>query len=226
MADLNKELAKMYLEQRGFLAAMDVPFGDEGVESGGYDVIGVQIVRGMVSQAVVGVVRGWWHAGSYLTPGLIKSHLQTDRRFLSEAFSSERTQYVREKFGLGIAPIRNVLFFSQQSPGKSEEAERILNSMNVEVVYLEDVVLEVLPKVGKIPLGEGDMASILSMLRFSRLFREMRKAVLEAQRLRTGEASEAGAAEARKPDKRKAPEPQLDFMSILKETAKEDGDEE
>lgn len=225
MSDLNNELAKIHLEQRGYLSAMDVSLEEGGLDAPVFDVLGVKILRGMVSEAVVGQVRGWWHAGSYLTPGLIRSHLQTDRRFLSEAFSSDRIQAVRGRFGLGIAPIRKLLFFSQRSPGKSEDAEKILTSLDIGVVYLEDIILEMLPKVGKIPMGDSLPAQLLSMIRYSRLFREMRQALLEAQRCRD-DAQQAQSDRPSRSDKLRAPEPQLDFISALTETREDDDLEE
>lgn len=226
MAELNKELAKIYLEQRGYLAALDVPHEEGGPDAAVFDVVGVEILRGTVSQAVVGVVRGWWHAGSYLTPGLIRSHLQTDRKLLSESFAPERIQYVRDRFGLGIAPIRNVLFFSQRSPGKSKDAERILASSQIEVVYLEDIIIDLLPRVGKIPLGEGMPAQMLSIIRYSRLFREMQKALQDAERIRTQSDGETAEKKTGSRSVPKEPEPQLDFIRMLATVRADDDGEE
>jgi hypothetical protein len=192
-----------------------------GVEAPGFDVLGVEIVRGMVSQAIAGTVVGWWHSGSYLTPGLIRAHLESDRRFLSESFSAERIQYIRNRFGLGPVPVRNVLFYSQRSPGKSDEAERMLGTMNIEVVYLEDIILDALPKVGSMALGNGALAQVLTMVRYSRLFREMRRALAEAKECRIDEEDEAGPA---KPPKQRRPDPQLDFMQDLKTEGKDHGE--
>ncbi len=221
MSELDKELAKIYLEQQGFLTALDVPMEEEGVEAPGFDVLGVEIVRGMVSQAVAGTVVGWWHSGSYLTPGLIRAHLESDRRFLSESFSPDRIQYIRNRFGLGPVPVRNVLFYSQRSPGKSTEAERMLGTMNIEVVYLEDIILDALPKVGSMALGEGTLAQVLTMVRYSRLFREMRRALAEAEQCKVEEEDQTKPAP---PPKPKRQDPQLDFMQVLKTEGMNDGE--
>lgn len=220
MAELNKELAKLFLEQKGFLVALDVTHEDMGYEAPGFDVLGVEIEKGMVSQAIVGVVRGWWHSGSYLTPGLIRAHLESDRHLLSESFSFERIQYIRNRYGLGVVPIHNVLFYSQRSPGKSKETERILSTMNIEVVYLEDVIIEMLPKVGKLAIGDPALAQLLSMVRYSRLFREMRKAIKNAERCE-GEPEEKN----EHPVQLKPPDPQLDFISRLSKNRQENGKE-
>lgn len=227
MSDLNKELAKIYLEQRGFLTALDLQMDQEGYDAPGFDLLGVEITKGQVSQAVVGVVRGWWHAGSYLTPGLIRYHLETERQFLSESFSPEKIQYVRDKFGLGLAPIRNVLFYSQRSPKKSEEVEKILSAKSIEIVYLEDIIVEVLPKVGKVSLGDGIASQLLPMVRFSRLFREMREALRVAKKCMIDEAGdEDGKGQGTPaPKQPKPPDKQLDFMTAISSRGgREDGD--
>ncbi len=221
MSELDKELAKIYLRQRGFLTSMDVPIEEDGVEGPGFDVLGVEIVRGMVAQAVVGTVVGWWHSGSYLTPGQIRAHLESDRRFLSESFSAERIQSVREGYGLGLVPIRNVLFYSQRSPGKSDEAERMLATMSIEVVYLEDIILDALPKVGNMSLGDGSLAQLLTMVRYSRLFRQMRRALSEAEQCKMEEENPSSS---KPPPKPKRPDPQLDFMQVLKTQGKENAE--
>ena len=76
MSELNKELAKLHLERRGFLVAMDVTFEAGGADAAGFDLVGVRLDNRNVSETLVGVVRGWWHSGSYLAPGLIRSHLE------------------------------------------------------------------------------------------------------------------------------------------------------
>lgn len=221
MAELNKELAKLFLEQKGILVALDVPHQDHGYDAPGFDVLGVEIEKGMVSQAIVGVVRGWWHSGSYLTPGLIRAHLESDRHLLSEYFSSERINYIRDRYGLGMVPIRNLLFYSQRSPGKSKETERILSAMQIEVVYLEDVIIDALPKIGKMALGDPALTQLLSMIRYSRLFREMRKAIKDA-----GRCDPEPAEQKETQDRQKPPDPQLDFIGRLKVNRQEDGKEE
>jgi hypothetical protein len=222
MADLNKELAKSNLERQGYLVTLDVPYEEGGFEASGFDLIGARICDGQVVEAAVGVVRGWWHAGSYLTPGLIRSHLQTSRNLLSEAFAAKRDAFVREKFGLGQAPIRHILFFSQKSPRKSEEAERILNSMGIEVVYLEEIVIETLPLVGKQPLGDGDVFQVISMVRYSRLFRQMRAAMVEAGRLRKLVSKLPPREKKDRPEKPAVADPQLDFLTARLEETEDD----
>lgn len=224
MTELSGALAKIYLEKRGVLVSLDLPYEEGGIEAPGFDLVGIELVQGMLVQAVAGVVRGWWHAGSYLTPGLIRSHLQTERRFLSEAFSSERMRYLRKTFGLGNVPIRNILFFSQKSPGKSEEAEKILASMSIEVVYLEDVILELLPLVGNENLGGGTLPQFLSMIRYSRMFREFRSAVRDLEKCRDVDDKNIQKPEAR--SKQKQQEQQLTFLGSLIELKEDDdGDE-
>jgi hypothetical protein len=60
----DRQLAKWHLEQQGYLAAIDVHLADLG----SVDVFGVKTSVGTDGAAVFGVVRGWWHAGAYLTP--------------------------------------------------------------------------------------------------------------------------------------------------------------
>ncbi len=227
MADLNKELAKIHLEQKGFLTSVDVQIEEDGFESPGFDLLGVEINNGQVTKAVIGLVRGWWHAGSYLTPGVIRAHLETERKFLSDYFSFKRVQYIRDKFGFGAAPVYCVLFFSQRSPKKAEESERILNSMGVDVVYLEDIIIDVLPKIGNVALGDGVASQLLPMIRFSRLFRELRKAVKIAKRHEDDSKKKKNVLE--KPDRRKKPikeKDQLDFLNAFLRAKEYDDSEE
>lgn len=227
MSDLNKELAKIHLEQKGFLTSIDVQMEEEGFDAPGFDILGVDIKNGAVSKTVVGLVRGWWHAGSYLTPGLIRAHLETDRGFLSEYFSEERLKYIRQKFGLGTAPIYCILFYSQRSPKKSDEAQRILNSMGIDVVYIEDIIVDVLPQVGNIALGDGIASQLLPMVRFSRLFREMRKAAKVARQCRDEQETRHKVGEKKKETKKvKAEKAQLDFMKAFLATEEDDGYQE
>jgi hypothetical protein len=221
LAEMNKELAKLYLEQRGLLTSLDVQMEEEGPDAPGFDVVGVEILNGAVVRAVMGVVHGWWNAGFYLTPSLIHSHLETDRRLLSEAFSDERVGYIRSKFGLGNVPIEKLLFYSQKSPSRSDQAEKMLKLMSIDVVYLENIIVETLPKVGNTALGEGVVSQLLPVIRFSRVFRDMHQELQKAQKGDLPqEPEESKFARALRIKTQK----QMDFMKMFTSTGIEDAD--
>ena len=70
------------------------------------------------------------------------------------------------------------------------------------------------------------MAQVLSMIRHSRLFRELQKAVRDARKLKECE-SENEPEPREKTPKAKRSDPQLDFLTALAETVEDEhGDEE
>lgn len=149
MADIHKRLAKHYLEDQGFVVAYDVAYLAESESASvpePLDILAVKIESGKVAETVVGLVRGWWHAGANLTPSLIRLHLETDRKLLSGALADNRIAEVLARFGLQTSPVRKILFFSRRSPQKAEEAEALLGKMGFSVVYLEDVIIQILPR--------------------------------------------------------------------------------
>jgi hypothetical protein len=164
----DRQLAKWHLEQQGCLAAIDVHLGDLG----SIDVLGVKIGKAGGETATFGVVRGWWHAGAALTPSLLRSHLQTDRKLLDRAFAPERLVRAAAQFGLAIQP-EKVLFYSKRSRSAAEAAERELAASGIRVVYLEDILADALVQVKYNEKIQGTVLQALAMVKTSSIFKEM-----------------------------------------------------
>ncbi len=194
----DRQLAKWHLEKQGYLASTDVDLGSLGM----IDVVGIR----MQGSAVFGVVRGWWHAGAYLTPGQIRHHLQTDRRLLDRAFAPERVAGVAKHFGLASPP-EKVLFYSKRSPSLADDAERELGAMGVRVVYLEQVLAAALAEARAEEPGEGGIMQALAMVKGSSIFKEMLRLARQAER-----AKMAVEGAKREPDRGTQ---QLDFLARL-----------
>lgn len=173
----DRQLAKWHLDRQGYLASMDVHLGELGV----VDVFGVKLEQTGAAQAVFGVVRGWWHTGAYLTPSLLRNHLQTDRGLMDRIFSPERLQAAAAQFGLADLP-EKVLFYSKRSPSLAEQAERELAQLSIRVVYLEDILAQALAEVQPEQLGQGNIFQVLAMVKGSHLFKEMARLARQAER--------------------------------------------
>ena len=178
MRDVNRELVKLHLEERGYLVSFGVICTTDCIPSGEQksrrdmeiDVVAVRLANGKTQAAMLGCVKGYWMVGNHLTPSQIHK-LEDEKMILTRAFSAARMNYIRSRFGLDDVPIEKVLFYSQRSPQKHEEAERILASSGVRVVYLEDIVAEVLPRLKREPyLAESETLQTLRALRGTRLF--------------------------------------------------------
>jgi len=198
----DRQLAKWRLEKEGYLASMDVALGALGV----VDVVGIKTPQQGAGRAVFGVVRGWWHGGAYLTPGLIRNHLQTERRLLDRTFSAERLKAVMRQFDLPGPPDK-VLFYSKRSPSMSDEAERELGTLGVRVVYLEEILAAALAEARADELGPGSIFQALAMVKGSHIFKEMVRLARQAERVKT-----AAEEPRREPSRDKQ---QLDFLAGL-----------
>lgn len=195
----DRQLAKWHLEKLGYLAAMDVNLSDQGT----VDVFGVRDeVAG--KHAVFGVVRGWWHAGAYLTPGLLRNHLQTERRLLDRPFAPERLERTMVQFGLRDVP-EKVLFYSKRSPSVSEQAEQELQLLGIRVVYLEDILAKALAEANYDDRAVGSVFSLLAMVKSSRIFKEMARLARRAER-------DTKPAREDKPAPHTEPDSQLDLL--------------
>lgn len=175
----DRQLAKWHLERQGYLAAMDVHLD----ASGGVDVFGVKTRPGSDGASVFGIVRGWWYAGAYLTPGLIRNHLQTERRLLDKVFAPERLAKAAAQFGLTELP-EKVLFYSKRSPSLAAEAESELKLYGLRVVYLEDIMAEALAQVRYDDRANGTVFQLLAMVKSSHVFKEMVRLARQAERNR------------------------------------------
>jgi uncharacterized protein YdbL (DUF1318 family) len=206
----DRQLAKWHLEQLGYLAAIDVNLGDQGTA----DVLGVKTGPG--SGAVLGVVRGWWHTGAYLTPSLIRNHLQTERKLLDRGFAPDRLAQAATQFGMERLP-EKVLFYSKRSPSLAAEAEEDLQLLGIRVVYLEDILAAALAEANYEDRVGGTIFGVLAMVKTSRIFKEMARLARQAERRNAAETKVKPAAAAAQTDA------QLDLLLALPE--EEDGDE-
>jgi len=222
MADIHRRLAKHYLEDLGFVTATDVacPCTAEGMDRPDpLDILAVKISKGRATEVVVGLVRGWWHMGANLTPSLIRLHLETDRKLLTSAFSINRISEVLKRFGLEDVPLKKVLFFSQRSPQKAKEAEKLLADMGLSAVYLEDVITEILPRrYREGAVTDDDLMAIMQTTKqaqFARKFKEKIKHEAmqkEEEKRKNEDLKRKGKIKAEKKD------PQMDFLTkLLKE---------
>ncbi len=137
MERIAESLVKRYLASQGYLAAFGVNVSattETGPTMRAFDVVGLRIRAGSLAEAVVGVIRAWWNPGAHLTPSLLRSHLLAG---VAEALSDDAVDALRIGYGLSPAVIRKVLFYSQASPEKSEEAEATLAKYGIETVYLD-----------------------------------------------------------------------------------------
>lgn len=137
MERIAEALVKRYLASQGYLAAFGVSVSapaEGGPVTRAFDVVGLRIRSGSLAEAVVGVIRAWWNPGAHLTPSLLRSHLMAS---VTDALSDDSVDALRVGYGLSPAVIRKVLFYSQASPEKSEEAEAMLAKFGIETVYLD-----------------------------------------------------------------------------------------
>ena len=179
----DRQLAKWHLEREAYLAAIEVDLGGAGT----VDVFGMQMGAG-ASAAVFGVVRGWWHGGAYLTPSLIRNHLQTDRGLLDRAFDDKLLAVAQRRFAL-TQPPEKVLFYSKRSPSLAAEAEAELTEMGIGVVYLEDILARALAEVNADDLGNATVFQVLAMVKSSNVFKEMARLARKAEREAAAEKS-------------------------------------
>ncbi|MDP8224434.1 MAG: hypothetical protein P9L99_13810 [Candidatus Lernaella stagnicola] len=206
----DRQLAKWHLERQGYFAAIDVNLGDDDM----VDVFGVKTTTN--EPAVFGVVRGWWHTGAYLTPSLIRNHLQTDRHLLDRAFAPERLAQAQTQFGLDQPPDK-VIFYSKRSPSLAAEAEGELQLLGIRAVYLEDILAAALAEVRYDDRGGGTIFAVLAMVKGSRIFKEMARLARQVERQ----------TEKKKADKVR-PEPdetdqQLDLLLSMPEEEEDEG---
>ena len=180
----DRQLAKWHLEREAYLAAIEVDLGGAGT----VDVFGMLTAGAVARAAVFGVVRGWWHGGAYLTPSLIRNHLQTDRGLLDRAFDDKLLAVAQERFAL-TQPPEKVLFYSKRSPSLAAEAEAELTEMGIGVVYLEDILARALAEVNADDLGNATVFQVLAMVKSSNVFKEMARLARKAEREAAAEKS-------------------------------------
>jgi len=178
----DRQLAKRHLEREAYLAAIEVDLGGAGTA----DVFGLRMTGAGGRTAVFGVVRGWWHGGAYLTPSLIRNHLQTDRGLLDRAFDTKLLAVAQHRFALAQPP-EKVLFYSKRSPSLAAEAEAELRAMGIRVVYLEDILARALAEVSAEDLGNATVFQVLAMVKSSNVFKEMARLARQAEREATVE---------------------------------------
>jgi len=183
----DRQLAKWRLEKEGYLASIDVHLGELGT----VDVFGVKIGKEKTGRAVFGIVRGWWHSGAYLTPSLLRNHLQTERHLLDRAFAEDRLGRAAQLFQLNNLPDK-VLFFSKRSPSLADDAERDLSAAGIRVIYLEDVLAEALAEASADDLGQGTIFQVLAMVKGANIFKEMARLAREARRAEKSAEATAG----------------------------------
>jgi hypothetical protein len=109
--------------------------------------------------------------------------LEDEKKTFTRAFADERLRFVRGRYGLADIPIRKVLFYSQRSPKKAAEAEAMLAARGIEVVYLEDILAEVMPRLAKEPfLASSTALQTIRALRGSALFGPARREAKPAEK--------------------------------------------
>ena len=130
--------------------------------------------------------------------------LEDEKKTFARAFADERIRFVRGRYGLGGVPVRKVLFYSLRSPKKAGEAEAMLRVQGIEVVYLEDIIAEVLPRMTKEPfLASSTALQTIRALRGSAMFGPARRAEKEPAK------KPAAPAKKSKPNGEARREPQL-----------------
>jgi hypothetical protein len=209
--DFNQELVLLYLEERGYLAAFGITCAVEcGRERSlaradhEIDVLAVRVEGGTAQSAILGCVKGYWTVAGSLSPSHVRS-LEDEKKTFTRAFAEERLRFVRGRYGLGGIPIRKVLFYSQRSPKKAAEAEAMLAAWGIEVVYLEDILAEVMPRLAKEPfLASSTALQTIRALRGSAVFSPARRAEKPAET-----KPKAAAAKKTKADGEVRREPQL-----------------
>lgn len=177
--EFNQELVRLYLEELGYLPAFELTCPPESAsEKTGnrsdleIDVLAVQVVGGEVETAIIGVIKGYWTGSSALSPSMVR-HLEGKKKTFSRSFAEHRLRFVRQRFGLGTAPIKKVLFFSVHSPQKALEAESLLRLEGIEVVYLERIIADLIPRMSKEPhLASSAALQTVRALKGSRIFSE------------------------------------------------------
>ena len=175
--DFSQELVRFYLEERGYLPSFGVTCSVEcGTERSHarseheIDVVAARITGGSVQSVVLGCIKGYWTSSSSLSPSMVRN-LDEDKKTFQRAFSDARINFVQGRFGLGPVPVKKVLFFSLRSPKKAQEAESMLRLQGIEVVYLEDIIAEILPRMAKEPyLASSTALQTIRALRGTRVF--------------------------------------------------------
>ena len=187
--ELNQELVLLYLEERGYLAAFGITCAVEcGPERSlaradhEIDVFAVRVVDGKAESAILGCIKGYWTGASSLSPSMVRS-LEDEKKTFARAFADERIRFVRGRYGLGGVPVRKVLFYSLRSPKKADEAEALLRVQGIEVVYLEDIIAEVLPRMTKEPfLASSTALQTIRALRGSTMFGAAKRKAKEPEK--------------------------------------------
>jgi len=176
--DVNRELVKFHLEDRGYLVSFGIVCTHECLPARDVksrsdleiDVVAVKLSGGRIDSAVIGCIKGYWTAGSQLTPSIIRK-LEDDKRVFTRAFSDARLNFARGRYGLGEIPLEKVLFYSLRSPKKSEEVQRTLADQGIHIVYLEDIIADILPRLKREPhLAESETLQTLKALKGTKLF--------------------------------------------------------
>jgi len=165
MGLIGRALAKFHLTQQGYFVSFDVLCTPEKKEAQPYrfDIAGIRIEDGKITQAVIGILRAWWFPSAHLTPSMIRQNLKPA---IPAALSDEAVRAFRRHLDLGFVPVDRLLFFSHASPEKSDEAEDMLRAWNIETVYLERVAarLQQMPAYGT-HLADPFITQIMSLLR-------------------------------------------------------------
>ena len=165
MGLIGRALAKFHLAEQGYFVSFDLlcPSKDSEAQPYRFDIAGLKIEEGKIVQAAVGILRAWWFPSAHLTPSMIRRHLKPA---IPGALSDEAIKAFRRRLDLGFVPVDRLLFFSHASPEKSEEAERLLKTWNIDTVYLERVAAQLrsMPISGN-QLADPFITQVMSMLR-------------------------------------------------------------
>ncbi|MDP8254637.1 MAG: hypothetical protein P9M14_02715 [Candidatus Alcyoniella australis] len=204
MSDFDLHLAKAHLEQQGYLVALSIPApGSSPVKFDDViDLFGLKLENGKAVHGVVGCVKGWWQGKRYLTPSVITFQLGEQSGILSTAFSEIKFEFLRKLFNLGDEiEFEQMLFFPQRSPQKAEQAEQMLEQMQIKPIYLADLIAEMLPRLRR------DLAG--NPLEWLTDLRRMRNSPLVLESLDNAKREKELVSQ----DDRDEPSPQLSFFA-------------
>ncbi len=165
MGLIGRALAKYHLVEQGYFVSFDLlcPARNKEDQPYRFDIAGLRIESGKITQAAVGILRAWWFPSAHLTPSMIKRHLKPA---IPAGLSDEAIQAFRRHLDLGFVPVDRILFFSHASPEKSDEAEEMLKALKIDTVYLERVAahLRRMPVSGA-QLADPFITQVMSLLR-------------------------------------------------------------
>lgn len=141
--DANEELVSAWLSQHGYLVASHTlhPLAGENarLDKGDIDVLAVRLGDNRVTETIIGAVRGTWTDAGRLTRAAIREY------DLGKIMAQARAMWICRQFGITDAFIvRRVLYHTLPAldPAVRAEAEALLASLGIEVVYLDRIVRE------------------------------------------------------------------------------------